>query len=793
MLITLLCCFLSFPAFAGKAGLLASGEIGENLTGGVGDYDIHRTTTFNGHNREVLWFVAFKGFMTAYKANLKAVWIEPSGEIFKTEKFSTVETNSRFGWTKLDISGADKKALDFVGEWTVKIYWDDELIDTDKFKITETQEPSQPEWSPVGKSVHVLLNNSIVYEGPDQSDPTAWNFKKVSFNNLKVSGLANASKSLAILVYPYSLDLSSSGWTFDRGKYMANEIKKTGFKPLEIIQYDTLPEQYGYVLRYNLARKSVETNFLTENGSVAFNLIDYSEQSQLVRNAAVPYGNGHFPHDLSGKVAQRIADRLTNDEYRVVDLSPSRDDLAGKSLDEIMQMAHDKYAINQILFVPINAFTKWTWDFGSSKQTEIGLLLCYSAILFERGASEPIFTFTDNIDLGENHVAFLSPMRKELPGRRINFYSEDWSEDRKIHPDRPVKFYKDGIFDDTWAASVVLEKFGGTQMFSVKDAKLVHVGGDLFEKLHESGFLPKVEQQEIQRAKEEGSDYVIKKADLLDSEGGAILRLFSGASCKILQNDGEKNMVEVVGVIHKYDIENDTNDLIKIKKDSPRFLWPKSWIKNKSDCYYLSQGQIARKEIKVGKDINVLAKDDDFLTISIKGYIDQKSTTHNFNDLSKAGNITGTIVRDGQPASKVEVRISDTDWVKTDDAGRYKAENLKPGKEYKLYIKTKEGYKTQTYVSLINLPVLEPGESLVYSPVDLAALENSNPEDEIAVISDGYVSEKNGLTGMLPKFVPLYGSVDHLLSAEMTIKAASGFNKISKDTVQEDLKKIGKL
>jgi len=801
--------FSPSTVFAAKKDGLNEAMMGENISGGFGDFSIQRRNAFAANSNEVIWFASFKGFMGAPEAKLRAEWITPAGETFKDENFTTKYGNSRFGWAKLDIKGVDRQALELKGEWTVNVYWDADLIDTQKFymgerkfkQVAEVATAAIPQTTAKaagvssqegGRFVRTMAGNQVVYEGPEKSDPALWRIEKTPFNELKMAGPQNASKSIAVLAYPYNLDIVSTGMAFDRGKHMANEIKKSGFAPGSIRKENTLPEQYKYLLRHNRDQKRTEVNFFSQSFDVDFNLVEFSEEKDKVRNVVALLGNGMFPHDLSGHVSRKTVEKLTQNGYQVLDLTASRDELSGKKLDEILRMVHEKYGVDKVMFIPINAYTKWVWQTGTGTRIEIGLLMCYSAAIFERDKLEPVFTFTENVDAGDVSHGFLGSTRKTISPTRINFYSEDWSEDRKIHPDRPIKFYKDGVLDDAWAASVVLGKFAGEQMYSVKDAKLVHVGGALFEKLGESGLLSQTPQREnvIVREREEGSSYIMKKTDLTDSQGNVLFRLFPGASCKVVNAGEEKTEVEVAGKIHKYDVEDKSNGLVKIKKDCPRFLWPKTWSKTKSDNYYLSSGEISRKELGVDKDVTIVSEDDDFLTISARGFVDQRSITKDFDELSKKGNISGTLVEDGQPAKGIEARVSD-EWLKTDDAGKYKFEKLMPGKEYKLYIRVREGNKTpQIYVSLINLPVLGPGEDLVYSPVNIRALENSSPEDQVAVISDGYVTEKNGLTAMLPRFVPSHLSSDRLLSAEMTIKAAADLKNISKETLREDFKKI---
>ncbi len=135
---------MAADVWASKKDLLADSMMGEGIGGGFGDFYIHSKDTFSKDSKEVIWFAGFKGFMTAYQANLSAQWITPAGETFKTEKFTTRYGNNRFGWAKLDIKGVDHQALSLEGEWTVKIFWDDELIDTKKFYLGERKFAASP-------------------------------------------------------------------------------------------------------------------------------------------------------------------------------------------------------------------------------------------------------------------------------------------------------------------------------------------------------------------------------------------------------------------------------------------------------------------------------------------------------------------------------------------------------------------------------------------------------------------------------------------------------------------------
>ncbi len=472
-------------SYAAKKDILDNATIGENISGGFADFYIQSKDTFNSSSREILWFAHFKGFRKAYKANLSARWYAPSGEKFKEEQFSTQETNSRYAWAKLDIRGQDQSALSLPGTWKVDVFWDDELIDSKEFYIGDTPPlkiitpiPAAVRGNLTGRNVRVLYGNKIVYDGPEESDQSVWEITKLPLTDLKVTGSDSATKSIAILAYPYKLDVvANDGFGFDRGKYMAQEILKSGLQITPVRVADNLPDQYRYVMRYSVDTRAVEVNFLSPNSHDTSRLIDYTEQYDKAGRAGSLQNTGDFPHDLSFLVSTRIARAFQDDDYRVLDLTPARDALINQKPAEILEVLRSRN-IDKIMLVPMKSYTKW----NGGGTVDIGLLLCYAAVVFEREKVEPTFAYTENIDMAETSYGFLGSKNKQAWGIKLNFYSEDWSEDRKIHPDRPIKFYKDGIIDDLSASTKVLYKFEHSA--SGKDLFQTLVGRGLLSRYH---------------------------------------------------------------------------------------------------------------------------------------------------------------------------------------------------------------------------------------------------------------------------------------------------------------------
>ncbi len=474
---TILTVLSSDYSFAAQTKSVNEAMLGTKLTYKFGDFDVQRQSYFSPNDTEIIWFASFRGIVGAPGAKLSIEWIKPDGTVYKKEDFSPDSDDSRFAFTKLDLKDTDKAVLDIKGDWSLKVYWDEDLVDESKFTVGDVI--VVPAYSGPPR-IRSLENGSIVYEGPDQTDPSLWKAESSSLDALKTIKRGETSKSIAVLAYPYNLDIvPSSMYGFDRAEYMTKTLRKSGLKMVEPVTHETLAEQYKYLFRYDVDKKQLQINFFAEIGDVSFNLAEFSEDSTKIKNTGELYSAGYFPHDLSGRIADRIVEKLADSDYEVLNLTLARGELQDKSVDEILSLVKQRFNVEQVLFLPTTAYTKWIWKNGSNERVEIGLLLCYAAVLFETGKTEPVFTYTDNVDLGDAvRGIFGGVVDKTIASAKINFHSEDWSEDRKIHPERPIKFYKDGVMDDVFAASEVLRRFQGSTS-----------GGKLFNKMKEAGLI----------------------------------------------------------------------------------------------------------------------------------------------------------------------------------------------------------------------------------------------------------------------------------------------------------------
>lgn len=465
--------------FAAKVDGLNEAMMGSVLSTHGNDYDVRRETNFSPEHSQIIWFASFKGYAGAPAANLSAEWVDPAGTVYKKQEFSTIDGNSRFAYTQLNLNYEDKQVLDQKGEWMIRVFWDGEPIDARKFLVGDTK-------SNFGKKIRIMDTSKVIYEGPIQTEPILSDVKSSPIGNLTIEGQSDSPKAVAVLVYPYRLDYSqSSYYDSDRGKFMTHDLQQLGFRTISIEKKKTIADQYRYLLRYDLDKKRFEINYF---GTDMERLADFSEQSALVNGPL--NATGFFPYDLSFSIADKIVSRFKNNNYRVLNLTPSRSELNGKSIKDIQALVHEKYGIDQIMFVPITAYTKCVERSKTSVISHIGLILCYNVMIFENGKPAPTFTHFENLSIGDITHGFLGIKNEKIVVDRFMFYSEDSSEDRKLHPDRPIKFYKDGVIDDTFAATKILERFEG----KVSPGEADSDKGSLFNKLQGAGFLTKSEQ-----------------------------------------------------------------------------------------------------------------------------------------------------------------------------------------------------------------------------------------------------------------------------------------------------------
>jgi len=101
----------------------------------MGGLSIHAKDVFTENSSEVMWFGQFRLFSTTIYAKFKIEWYTPDAELFREEAFNPFSWSDNYAWAKLDIQGKDKGALNLQGEWSVKVYFDEELIDERSFWI----------------------------------------------------------------------------------------------------------------------------------------------------------------------------------------------------------------------------------------------------------------------------------------------------------------------------------------------------------------------------------------------------------------------------------------------------------------------------------------------------------------------------------------------------------------------------------------------------------------------------------------------------------------------------------
>lgn len=98
---------------------------------------------YSTEDKEVIAFVSFENISGAHK--LRWEWIDPDGKVYLATKNCPVKASRGkylpevTAWHRISLK--DEPAADALGEWSVKIYVDDELIDSKPFLVKSYVDP----------------------------------------------------------------------------------------------------------------------------------------------------------------------------------------------------------------------------------------------------------------------------------------------------------------------------------------------------------------------------------------------------------------------------------------------------------------------------------------------------------------------------------------------------------------------------------------------------------------------------------------------------------------------------
>ena len=118
---------------------------GVDDTGTIG-IPLEPTTTFSTQDDEVIAHLKFENISGKHK--LRWDWYDPNGNLYySTGNFPVMTSRGKYvreatAWHRLSIQG--DKAANYPGEWEVKVYFDDELLESKRFvmkAITDVQAP----------------------------------------------------------------------------------------------------------------------------------------------------------------------------------------------------------------------------------------------------------------------------------------------------------------------------------------------------------------------------------------------------------------------------------------------------------------------------------------------------------------------------------------------------------------------------------------------------------------------------------------------------------------------------
>lgn len=116
-------------------GMVLSKDVDDSGKMGV---PIEKTNSFNIEDEHVIALVSLKNLSGTH--HLRWEWVDPNGKVYMTTDNCPISaTEGKYlpkvtAWHRISLR--DEAAADIPGQWFVKLYIDDELMDTKSFMLT---------------------------------------------------------------------------------------------------------------------------------------------------------------------------------------------------------------------------------------------------------------------------------------------------------------------------------------------------------------------------------------------------------------------------------------------------------------------------------------------------------------------------------------------------------------------------------------------------------------------------------------------------------------------------------
>ncbi|GEM_PF-2959808 len=323
------------------------------------------------------------------------------------------------------------------------------------------------------RHVYSMLGKDIIYDGDEIVNNELWKDPIMPLMNIKIEGNEQGKKSIGILVY--HSDVRPTSKYYDRKKDTVKRVKEYGVSVSKPDVLDKFIENYGYLVRYDLNTRRFAVNYFSR---ILDSIKGFSADSDP---GSANIGQNHiFWRDISYLISARLRDYFISKDFRVVNLTPARDELNQLKPYEIINKINDLYKIDKIILVPFTAYTKLTYSMSPGVisgapgrvDTLIGFYLSYDAYIYEGDNDIPVFEFSEDITP-------ISPDASSILQSKISFFSAE------VDNLGQMKALKDGVIDDEWIVEKMIRKFSG---YEKGITEKVRIGGDLFAKLSEDGY-----------------------------------------------------------------------------------------------------------------------------------------------------------------------------------------------------------------------------------------------------------------------------------------------------------------
>lgn len=292
-----------------------------------------------------------------------------------------------------------------------------------------------------------MLFKNKFYSSLPQIMKNPWEDPLEDVDSIKIQKTGNKNgKTIAVLVF-YNEYLNAN----KKSIKIKTPPAKTG-----------IPDSYGYVYRYDIAKQQLQSNFMNE-------MKDYFEVEKFSNDKTTKQGGNRFFHrDLSYLISKKVTKYFLDRKFQVLNLTPARFSLKKYSINDIFAAINKKTNFDYLLLIPYRAYTKKVRTYTKKRtrprkdivfrgikiptlpevgyDIKVGLILDCDAQIYELNKKKPLFKKSYSLTAIDSSFFSTEAMR-------IRFHS--YSRDKN----KNVDVLKDGIIDDEWTVNKTINGF----------------------------------------------------------------------------------------------------------------------------------------------------------------------------------------------------------------------------------------------------------------------------------------------------------------------------------------------